>query len=180
MTETTHRPAGQQLLGLTVNGERREVLAESRRTLVDVLRHDLGLTGTHVGCEHGICGACTVLVDGAPARACLMFAAQAEGCEIRTVEALGEGPDGRGLGDLQQAFTEHHALQCGFCTPGFLMLAEGLLNERPDATKEEIREVIAANLCRCTGYQTIVEAVDACAARRRAATPTPSEEDSCS
>lgn len=176
MSEITHRPPGQQLLSLSVNGERHELLAESRRTLVDVLRHDLGLTGTHVGCEHGICGACTVLVDGAPARACLMFAAQAEGCEIRTVESLGEGAGGRELGDLQRAFTEHHALQCGFCTPGFLMLAEGYLAERPDASKEEIREVVAANLCRCTGYQTIVEAIDDCAARRRAAI---CEEGSC-
>ena len=177
MSEITHRPPGQQLLSLTVNGETHELLAEGRRTLVDVLRHDLGLTGTHVGCEHGICGACTVLVDGAPARACLMFAAQAEGSEIRTVEALGDGPDGRELGDLQQAFTEHHALQCGFCTPGFLMLAEGYLAERPDADKEEIREVVASNLCRCTGYQTIVEAIDDCATRRRAARD---EEVSCS
>ncbi|GAA2618153.1 (2Fe-2S)-binding protein [Streptomyces axinellae] len=177
MPEITHQPPDQNLLSLTVNGERHEVLAESRRTLVDVLRHDLGLTGTHVGCEHGICGACTVLVDGAPARACLMFAAQAEGCEIRTVESLGEGPDGRELGDLQQAFTAHHALQCGFCTPGFLMLAEGVLAARPEVTKEEIREMVAANLCRCTGYQTIVEAIDDCAARRRAAIR---EEGSCS
>ncbi|MEV3854281.1 (2Fe-2S)-binding protein [Streptomyces sp. NPDC050095] len=159
----THDP---QLLALDVNGVRHEVITESRRTLVDVLRHDLHLTGTHVGCEHGICGACTVLVDGRPARACLMFAAQAEGAEIRTVESLsGDG----GLTDLQEAFREHHGLQCGFCTPGFLMLAEGFLAERPEATKEEIRDVVAANLCRCTGYQTIVEAVDACATARRTA-----------
>ncbi|GAA5165721.1 (2Fe-2S)-binding protein [Pseudonocardia eucalypti] len=153
-----------QLIELTVNGERHDLAIEPRRLLSDVLRHDLGLTGTHVGCEHGICGACTVLVDGVPARACLMFAAQAEGCEIRTVESLGSG-----LNDLQRAFSEHHALQCGFCTPGFLMLAEGFLAERPDANEEEIREVVASNLCRCTGYQTIVEAITACAARRRAA-----------
>ncbi|MFG3255159.1 (2Fe-2S)-binding protein [Streptomyces sp. NPDC048172] len=176
MPEISHQPPGQQLLALSVNGERHEVLTEPRRTLVDVLRHDLGLTGTHVGCEHGICGACTVLVDGAPARACLMFAAQAEDAEIRTVEGLGGGPDGRELGDLQRAFTEHHGLQCGFCTPGFLMLAEGYLAERPEASKEEIREVVASNLCRCTGYQTIVEAIDDCAARRRAARD---EEVSC-
>jgi len=154
-----------QLIELTVNGEQHELAVEPRRTLVDVLRHDLRLTGTHVGCEHGICGACTVLVDGAPARACLMFAAQAEGCEVRTVESLA-APSGE-LGDLQRAFSAHHGLQCGFCTPGFLMLAEGYLSERPDATKEEIREVVAANLCRCTGYQTIVEAIDACASARR-------------
>ncbi|MCP9210690.1 (2Fe-2S)-binding protein [Streptomyces cucumeris] len=162
MTDTA--PRERQLITLDVNGERHELLIEPRRTLVDALRHDLLLTGTHVGCEHGICGACTVLVDGAPARACLMFAAQAEGARIRTVESLAE--DGE-LSDLQRAFTEHHGLQCGFCTPGFLMLAEGFLAERPAATKEEIREVVASNLCRCTGYQTIVEAIDDCAARRR-------------
>ncbi|MFI9048524.1 (2Fe-2S)-binding protein [Streptomyces sp. NPDC053427] len=162
-----------QLMTLDVNGEQHEVITESRRTLVDVLRHDLRLTGTHVGCEHGICGACTVLVDDRPVRACLMFAAQAEGARIRTVESLAEdaggGPEERRLSDLQRAFTEHHGLQCGFCTPGFLMLAEGFLAERPDATKEEIREVVAANLCRCTGYQSIVEAIDGCATARRAA-----------
>ncbi|WP_433505231.1 (2Fe-2S)-binding protein [Pseudonocardia halophobica] len=151
---------------LTVNGERHDLAIEPRRTLVDVLRHDLGLTGTHVGCEHGICGACTVLVDGAPARACLIFAAQVEGAEIRTVESL--SPEG-GLNDLQQCFSEHHGLQCGFCTPGMLMLAEGYLAEEPEPTTEEIREVVASNLCRCTGYQTIVEAIDDCASRRRAA-----------
>jgi carbon-monoxide dehydrogenase small subunit len=155
-----------QLLVLDVNGEQHEVITEPRRTLVDVLRHDLRLTGTHVGCEHGICGACTVLVDDRPVRACLMFAAQAEGARIRTVESLS---DGDRLGDLQRAFSAHHGLQCGFCTPGFLMLAEGFLAERPEATKEEIREVVAANLCRCTGYQTIVEAIDGCATARRQA-----------
>ena len=154
-----------QLITLDVNGEQHDVVTEPRRTLVDVLRHDLRLTGTHVGCEHGICGACTVLVDERPVRACLMFAAQAEGARIRTVESLADGD--HELSDLQRAFTDHHALQCGFCTPGFLMLAEGFLAERPEATKEEIREVVAANLCRCTGYQTIVEAIDACATTRR-------------
>ncbi|MFE2992452.1 (2Fe-2S)-binding protein [Streptomyces sp. NPDC059262] len=154
------------LLTLDINGEECEVITEPRRTLVDVLRHDLRLTGTHVGCEHGICGACTVLVDGRPARACLMFAAQAEGAQIRTVESLADSATGE-LSDLQRSFTEHHGLQCGFCTPGFLMLADGFLTERPEATKEEIREVVAANLCRCTGYQTIVEAIDACASARR-------------
>ncbi|GAB2782252.1 (2Fe-2S)-binding protein [Streptomyces daliensis] len=172
MTDTTHLPPGQQLIGLRVNGERYELLTEPRRTLVDALRHDLGLTGTHVGCEHGICGACTVLVDGAPARACLMFAAQAEDAEIRTVESLAEGPDGRTLSDLQQAFSAHHGLQCGFCTPGFLMLAEGFLAERPEATREEIRDVVASNLCRCTGYQTIVDAIEDCATRRRSCAAT--------
>ncbi|MER8162282.1 (2Fe-2S)-binding protein [Streptomyces sp. NPDC094472] len=166
--DTLMTPREPQLIALNVNGEQHEVITEARRTLVDVLRHELRLTGTHVGCEHGICGACTVLVDDRPVRACLMFAAQAEGARIRTVESLA---DGNRLSDLQRAFSEHHALQCGFCTPGFLMLAEGFLAERPEATKEEIREVVAANMCRCTGYQTIVEAIDACAtARRRACT----------
>lgn len=167
MTDDTFMtPREPQLIALTVNGEQHEVITEARRTLVDVLRHELRLTGTHVGCEHGICGACTVLVDDRPVRACLMFAAQAEGARIRTVESLA---DGNRLNDLQRAFSEHHALQCGFCTPGFLMLAEGFLAERPEATKEEIREVVAANMCRCTGYQTIVEAIDACATARRRA-----------
>ncbi|WP_417832892.1 (2Fe-2S)-binding protein [Streptomyces ramulosus] len=155
-----------QLLVLDVNGTAHEVLCEPRRTLVDVLRHDLGLTGTHVGCEHGVCGACTVLLDGRPVRACLIFAVQAEGAAVRTVESL---CDGRELSDLQKAFAEHHALQCGFCTPGFLMLAEGFLAERPAADRAEIRELVAANLCRCTGYQPIVDAIHGCATARRAA-----------
>ncbi|MCF2527946.1 (2Fe-2S)-binding protein [Yinghuangia soli] len=163
MTDTSSRE-NHLLITLDVNGEQHEILVEPRRTLVDVLRHDLGLTGTHVGCEHGICGACTVLADGKPVRACLMFAAQAEGTALRTVESLGDGCGG--LGDLQQSFTEHHALQCGFCTPGFLMLAEGFLAECPDPEPDEIREVVAANLCRCTGYQPIAEAIGHCAARR--------------
>ena len=121
-----------QLITLDVNGESYEVIAPARHTLVDVLRHQLRLTGTHVGCEHGICGACTVLIDGRPARACLMFAAQAEGARITTVESLADPATGE-LGDLQRAFTEHHGLQCGFCTPGFLMLAEGFLAEQYDA-----------------------------------------------
>ena len=155
------------LLTLQVNGEEHEVVVEPRRTLADVLRHDLGLTGTHIGCEHGVCGVCTVLLDDAPIRACLVFAVQAEGADVRTVESLDH--DGE-LSDLQQAFSAHHGLQCGFCTPGFLMLAEGVLAEQPDASREEIREALSANLCRCTGYQTIVDAVCATAARRREAT----------
>jgi carbon-monoxide dehydrogenase small subunit len=155
----------QHLVSITVNGTRHELLVESRRTLADVLRHDLGYTGTHLGCEHGICGACTVLVDGAPARGCLMFGVQADGAAVRTVEGLA---DGDRLSDLQQAFADHHGLQCGFCTPGFLMLAEAYLAENPGASTEEIREVAAANLCRCTGYQGIVEAIDDVAAQRRA------------
>jgi aerobic-type carbon monoxide dehydrogenase small subunit (CoxS/CutS family) len=167
-----------QLITLDVNGTSHEVIAPARRTLVDVLRHDLRLTGTHVGCEHGICGACTVLVDGRPARACLMFAAQAEGARITTVESLAD-PDTGELGDLQRAFVDHHGLQCGFCTPGFLMLAEGFLAERPEATREEIREVVAANLCRCTGYQTIVDSIEACASARRAHQAADPEETAC-
>jgi carbon-monoxide dehydrogenase small subunit len=160
---------------LTVNGRAHELAVEARRTLADMLRHDLGYTGTNVGCEHGICGACTVLMDGAPVRACLVFGVQADGTEVRTVEGLA---DGEQLSDLQQAFSDRHGLQCGFCTPGFLMLAEGYLAEdRPsrdaaEPAEAEIRELVAANLCRCTGYQGIVEAVLAIAqARRKPASP---------
>ena len=156
---------------LTVNGRGHELAVEARRTLADMLRHDLGYTGTHLGCEHGICGACTVLMDGAPVRACLVFGVQADGTEVRTVEGLA---DGEQLSDLQQAFSDHHALQCGFCTPGFLMLAEAYLDETTGATLEddEARELVAANLCRCTCYQGIVEAVVATAqARRKPASP---------
>ena len=158
-----------QLVVLTVNGTEYEVLVEARRTLSDLLRHDLELTGTHVGCEHGVCGACTILVDGAPVRACLMFAVQAEGADIRTVESLDAGGE---LGDLQRALGAHHGLQCGFCTPGFLMLAEGFLAQEPDADRDAVREALSANLCRCTGYQTIVDAVADVAARRRAGKET--------
>jgi aerobic-type carbon monoxide dehydrogenase small subunit (CoxS/CutS family) len=152
------------LIVLTVNGVEYETLVEARFTLLDVLRHNLELTGTHVGCEHGVCGACTILVDGAPVRACLMYAVQAEGHDIRTVESLATNDE---LSDLQQAFSAHHGLQCGFCTPGFLMLAEGFLGEEPDPDREQIREAISANICRCTGYQTIVDAIADTAARRR-------------
>ena len=148
------------LIRVVVNGEPREAAVEARRTLADVLRHDLGYTGTHVGCEHGICGACTVLVDGAPARACLMFGVQADDCEIETVEGLA---DGDVLNALQEAFSAHHGLQCGFCTPGFLMLATALLRENPSPSDAEIRDAMASNLCRCTGYQGILEAVRAAA-----------------
>jgi aerobic-type carbon monoxide dehydrogenase small subunit (CoxS/CutS family) len=182
---------------LRVNGTEHELLVEARRTLADMLRHDLGYTGTNVGCEHGICGACTVRLDGAPVRSCLVFGVQADGAEVRTVEGLADGDE---LSDLQQAFRDHHALQCGFCTPGFLMLAEAYFAERglvppaappgpppgadeertaappgPSAgageepTEAEIRELVASNLCRCTGYQGIVEAMLATARSRRAA-----------
>jgi aerobic-type carbon monoxide dehydrogenase small subunit (CoxS/CutS family) len=148
------------LIAVTVNGTRHEVAIEARRTLADVLRHDLGHTGTHLGCEHGICGACTVLVDGEPTRSCLVFGVQADDCEIETVEGLArEGA----LNPLQEAFSAHHALQCGFCTPGFLMLATALLRDNPDPTDDEIREAMASNICRCTGYQSILEAVRAAA-----------------
>jgi len=139
-----------------VNGEAREVFVEPRRLLSDVLREDLRLTGTHVGCEHGVCGACTVLVDGAPSRACLIFAVQMEGREITTVEGL---TPSEGLSPLQQALREEHALQCGFCTPGIVTTFEAYLREHPDPTEDEIRDVLAGNLCRCTGYQNIVRAV---------------------
>ena len=155
---------------LTVNGRPHELAVESRRTLADMLRHDLGYTGTHLGCEHGICGACTVLLDGAPVRACLVFGVQADGTDVRTVEGLADGAQ---LSDLQQAFSDHHALQCGFCTPGFLMLAEAYLAENAAENtggpleEDEARDLVAANLCRCTGYQGIVEAVLAIARARR-------------
>ncbi|MBW0101837.1 (2Fe-2S)-binding protein [Pseudonocardia sp. KRD291] len=144
---------------LIVNGERAHVDVEPRRTLADALREDLGLTGTHLGCEHGVCGACTVLVDGAPARACLMFAVQADGAEVTTVEGLQDG-DGA-LHPLQEAFVAHHGLQCGFCTPGMLMTAAHLLDTHPGADRETIRAEMAGNICRCTGYQGIVDAVEA-------------------
>jgi aerobic-type carbon monoxide dehydrogenase small subunit (CoxS/CutS family) len=156
------------LIAVTVNGTRHEVAVEARRTLADVLRHDLGHTGTHLGCEHGICGACTVLVDGEPTRSCLVFGVQADDCEIETVEGLAR--DGE-LNPLQEAFSAHHALQCGFCTPGFLMLATALLRENPDPTDEEIREAMASNICRCTGYQSILEAVRAAAGGEKAPAP---------
>jgi aerobic-type carbon monoxide dehydrogenase small subunit (CoxS/CutS family) len=156
---------------LRVNGREHELTVEARRTLADMLRHDLGYTGTHLGCEHGICGACTVLVDGSPVRSCLVFGVQADGTEVSTVEGLAAGDE---LSDLQQAFSDHHALQCGFCTPGFLMLAEAYLADQAgeDPAEAEVRELVASNLCRCTGYQGIVEAVLATArSRRRAGGP---------
>ena len=155
---------------LTVNGRSESASVEPRLQLADFLREHLGLTGTHLGCEHGICGACTVLVDGAPARSCLMFGVQADGSDVTTVEGLA---DGEQLSDLQQAFSDHHALQCGFCTPGFLLLAQAYLGELSDAepSEAEVREVVASNLCRCTGYQGLVDAVLATAKARLAAGP---------
>jgi len=186
---------------LRVNGTEHELLVEARRTLADMLRHDLGYTGTNLGCEHGICGACTVRLDGAPVRSCLVFGVQADGAEVGTVEGLADGDE---LSDLQQAFRDHHALQCGFCTPGFLMLAEAYFAERglvqpgraparppsgaagseppsgaagnrapagdgAEPDEAEIRELVASNLCRCTGYQGIVAAMLATARSRHAA-----------
>jgi carbon-monoxide dehydrogenase small subunit len=150
---------------LTVNGRKHEGEAPPRMTLVDYLRDELRLTGTHAGCEHGVCGACTVLVDGAPVRACLMFAVQASGREVITVEGLSR-EDGS-LSLLQDSFWETHAMQCGFCTPGMLTTAEALLRENPDPSDAEIRDAISGNLCRCTGYQQIVEAIALAAQRRR-------------
>ena len=176
-------------VALTVNGRRYSRSVEPRLLLSDFLRHELGLTGTHVGCEHGVCGACTVLVDGQPARACLMLAVQADGAEVMTVEglaglaglagshaapgdrvgALAPGPDA--LHPIQEAFWEAHGLQCGFCTPGFLMTTLALLRDTPRPSEEQVRAALSGNLCRCTGYQNIVNAV--LLAAERLATPTP-------
>jgi aerobic-type carbon monoxide dehydrogenase small subunit (CoxS/CutS family) len=152
-----------QPITVTVNGVTYTRTVEPRLLLTDFLRHALGLTGTHVGCEHGVCGACTVLIDGSSARACLFLAVQADGSDIRTVESLGTVD---GLSPLQEAFREHHALQCGFCTPGMLMTALDLLQKYPLATDAEIRDGLSGNLCRCTGYDNIVKAVRAVVAAR--------------
>lgn len=151
---------------MTVNGRNVSGYAEARVTLVDFLRDVLGLTGTHIGCEHGVCGACSVVIDGKPARSCLMYAVMAEGHDITTVEGL-EGPNGE-LSLLQDAFWENHAMQCGYCTPGMLIATHTLLEENPNPNEEEIREAIGGNLCRCTGYQQIVEAVQMTAKKMRA------------
>jgi carbon-monoxide dehydrogenase small subunit len=151
MTEQLHD------VRLTVNGVPRTARAPGRRLLSDLLRSDLGLTGTHVGCEHGVCGVCTVLLDGRPVRSCLLFAVTVDGAEVTTIEGCGR-PDG-GLGPVQQAFQDCHGLQCGFCTPGMVTTITAYLREHPAPTEEEAREAIAGNLCRCTGYQNIVRAV---------------------
>ena len=143
-------------VSVTVNGTRYEREVEARITLADFLRHDLLLTGTHLGCEHGVCGACTILVDGRTARSCLMFAVQANGKSIDTIEGLA-APDGT-LNPLQEAFRRHHGLQCGFCTPGMLMTLTELLRDNPNATEHEIRDTLSGNLCRCTGYSGIIDA----------------------
>jgi len=154
-----------QAARLTVNGKGHARLVEQRLTLADFLRHELGLTGTHVGCEHGVCGACTVLVDGRSTRSCLMFAVQANGCEVTTVEGL--TPDGDKLSVLQQAFVDNHGLQCGFCTPGMLITLTELLRENPTPSEDEVREALTGNLCRCTGYAGIVKAALDAARRLR-------------
>jgi carbon-monoxide dehydrogenase small subunit len=151
-------------VGLTVNGEPCTIQVEPRRSLADALREDCGLTGTHLGCEHGVCGACTVLLDGNPVRSCLMFAVQVEGTQIRTVEGLADGDK---LHPVQQAFWDNHGLQCGFCTPGFLMLAVGILERNADIGEPELREALSSNLCRCTGYQNILKSVLAAAAEMK-------------
>ncbi len=149
---------------LTVNGHNREVSVAPRKLLSDTLREDCGLTGTHVGCEHGVCGACTVLVDGRPVRSCLTFAIQMEGHAVQTIESVGSAS---ALSPLQQALHACHGLQCGFCTPGIVMTFEAYLKEHPDPSESEVREVLSGNLCRCTGYQNIVDAVMLAARRMR-------------
>ena len=149
---------------LAINGQAYAISVEARRTLADAIREECGQTGTHLGCEHGVCGTCTVIVDGAPVRSCLMFAVQCDGAKIRTVEGLADGGEPH---PLQRAFMEHHALQCGFCTPGFLMLAVGVLERDPDIGDEDLLDILSSNLCRCTGYANIVKAVRAAAAEMR-------------
>ena len=151
-------------LVLDINGQTRSISVDARKTLLDALREDCNLTGAHAGCEHGVCGACTIIVDGDPVRSCLMFAVQAEGKSIRTVEGLATAGE---LHPMQQAFTEKHAVQCGFCTPGFLMLTIAALEAEPDMDDEALGEVIASNLCRCTGYENIIAAVRAAAGEMR-------------
>jgi carbon-monoxide dehydrogenase small subunit len=149
---------------LTINGRDHSILVESRRTLADAIREECGQTGTHIGCEHGVCGACTVIVNGEPVRSCLMFAVQAAGKSIRTVEGLAKGDE---MHPMQRAFMEHHGLQCGFCTPGFLMLAVGVLEREPHISDEDLIDMLSSNLCRCTGYQNIIKAVRAAAIEMR-------------
>jgi aerobic-type carbon monoxide dehydrogenase small subunit (CoxS/CutS family) len=153
-----------QQVKLTVNGVEYEREVDPRMTLVDFLRHDLQLTGTHVGCEHGVCGACTIIKDGQAVRSCLMLAAQADGTSLQTVEGLHNGETGE-LHPIQQAFVEEHGLQCGFCTPGFLMSTLDLLGNNPNPTDQEIKDALDGNLCRCTGYQSIMQSVRLAASR---------------
>jgi carbon-monoxide dehydrogenase small subunit len=161
-------------IAVTVNGTRYTRQVESRLLLSDFIRHELRLAGTHVGCEHGVCGACTVLFDGLAVRSCLMFAAQCDGRDVETVEGL--APDGERLHPLQQAFHEAHGLQCGYCTPGILMTAKAFLEETPAPSEAEIREALSGHLCRCTGYQHIVDAVALAAQRLRSVPQDPTED----
>ena len=157
-------------ISLTVNGAARTGSTEARKTLADFLRDDLSLTGTHLGCEHGVCGACTVIVDGRAVRSCLMLAVQAAGSDVTTIEGLameGEGEAGGGMGDLQQAMWDSHSFQCGFCTPGMVMQAAAFLSDHPDADEQQIREALSGNICRCTGYQSIIDGVLLAAERIR-------------
>jgi len=151
---------------LNINGVDHAVSVEPRRTLADTIRDDCGQTGTHIGCEHGVCGTCTIIVDGEPARSCLMFAVQADGRKLRTVEGLAKGDE---LHPLQRAFIDNHGLQCGFCTPGFLMLATSVLEKDPDIADADLLDALSSNLCRCTGYQNIVKAVRQAAIEMRGA-----------
>ena len=153
-------------VSLTINGHKFAFEVEARRILADVIREECGLTGTHLGCEHGVCGACTVIVNGEPIRSCLMLAVQADGAEVETVEGLAAGET---LHPLQRAFVEHHALQCGFCTPGFLMLAAAVLRQNPDISDADLMDALSSNLCRCTGYQNLKAAVRSAAGEIRAA-----------
>ncbi|MFC9760400.1 (2Fe-2S)-binding protein [Rhodococcus jostii] len=153
---SNRQPSDVVTVSMTVNGRSTEGQAKARETLADYLRDELGLTGTKLGCEHGVCGACTILVDDKPARACLMLAGQGDGREVRTVEGLATG---NRLNELQQSFRKHHGLQCGFCTAGFLMSATALLAENPNPSEDEVVDALSGNICRCTGYQTIVQAV---------------------
>jgi carbon-monoxide dehydrogenase small subunit len=159
-----------QAVSVVVNGERYERTVEPRKTLADFIREDCVLTGVHLGCEHGVCGACTVLLDGEAVRSCLAFAVQADGCAVTTIEGLAE-PDGT-LHPVQQAFRETHGLQCGFCTPGFVLSIAAFLRDEPDPSEEQIQEALSGNLCRCTGYQGIVRATRLAAERMRATSTT--------
>ena len=154
---------------LTINGRTHSVSVDARRTLADVIRDDCHQTGTHLGCEHGVCGACTIILDGEPVRSCLMFGVQADGKEIRTVEGLAKGNE---LHPLQQAFMDHHALQCGFCTPGFLLTVYELLEDSPEPSEDEIMDALSGQICRCTGYQPILAAVRLAAAKLQKARET--------
>lgn len=163
-------------VSLTVNGRVREVEVEPRKTLLDTLREDLALVGSHTGCEHGVCGACTILLDGAPVRSCLMFAAQADGYEITTIEGLAPAPGE--LSVLQDAFCETHGMQCGYCTPGMILAAHSLLDRTTEPTREDIVDAISGNICRCTGYGQIIEAIELAAERLRKANSPRSTETS--